>query len=256
MTKGTERKDGRVIVSLMDLATAFKHNDYRAYGRLVKESKLSEEFTKRLTSKDDSWRKAKDADYQAAEVEILDDVIQNIEEDIEKQKKPSSDASEKLQIARKKLKRAEDEYKVAQKYFDEQKANMEKLENDKKEVEALRVQEIKKLKQIKKVTLVHPTATLSSLDKQKDTIIVCTSFDAKRMEFTRFVDRVFDSTESNLVEDAVLREAEKELNSFEELLSAVEYVNMVFSYWAYNRDYELLYNSKAIQLMLDSLNLK
>lgn len=109
-------------------------------------------------------------------------------------------------IARKKLKRAEDEYKVAQKYFDEQKANMEKLENDKKEVEALRVQEIKKLKQIK--------------------------------------------------EDAVLREAEKELNSFEELLSAVEYVNMVFSYWAYNRDYELLYNSKAIQLMLDSLNLK
>lgn len=64
MTKGTERKDGRVIVSLMDLATAFKHNDYRAYGRLVKASKLSEEFTKRLTSKDDSWRKVKDADYQ------------------------------------------------------------------------------------------------------------------------------------------------------------------------------------------------
>lgn len=249
-TRRTER-----VTTLNDLAEAFKQSDYRAYGRLVKASQISAEFTKRLINKDDAWRKSKNADYQAAEVGILDDLIRSIEEKIKKQENPFSDAMEKLQLAKENLKKAEAEYRKAQENFDNQREKIKKLEVEKKEIEKLRTLESKKLKQIKKVTLVHPTATLSSLDKCKDTIIICTKFDADRMKFTRFVDAIFDSESENLIEDTVLEEAKKELNSIEEVLSAVEYVKMLAYYWSNNKDYELLYNSKAIQLLINSLNL-
>lgn len=41
----------------------------------------------------------------------------------------------------------------------------------------------KKLEQMKKFVLIHPTATLSTLDDKKDYVLVCTKFDADTMQF-------------------------------------------------------------------------
>lgn len=255
MTKGIGRNE-RVIASLNDLAEAFKNNDYRAYQTLLRSAKLSKEFTKRLTSKDDTWRKSKSADYQAAAVEIISNVIQNVDEDIKEQEIVCADAGQKLQMAEKALKEAEAKYRDARKYFDNQMSKKKKLEGEKKATEGLRVQEIKKLEQIRKLTLVHPTATLSSLDKRRETTIICTKIDAKRMGFTRFVDYVFECTDGNLVDKEVLKKVQSELGDLEEFSSAVEYVKMVVRYWAENKEYELLYNSEAIKQMLENLGIE
>ena len=129
------------------------------------------------------------------------------------------------------------------------------VSTNEKQKRTLSVQE-KKLEKMGLFVLVHPTATLSALDKKVDSIIVCTRFDVQSMNFEHFADKIEDT--SNFEELNVTdfpEDASSKFSTSKDYASAIEYVKMVARYWVENKPFELLYHDDGVQYILDSMKL-
>lgn len=246
MKKATRKKE-TPMVSLYNLVEAYHNNDRNAYNRLLKNSRISEEFKKQLTTEKDTWRKAKNPTVLEDAVKKLQNSIEQLDEEICLQNDLYMTSYEKFEVMKEKLRLAEETIIMHQKQIEELKKQKDMAQNLMNGIED-------NLQTIKKYTLVHPTASISSLDKRRKTTIVCTNFDMQNMKFTKFVDYVFHCDEDVLkLESEELDQMREEFSTFEEFLSALEYVKMVVTYWIHEQEYEVLYNSKGIKHMLEKI---
>ncbi len=250
------RRQETPVATLYDLTEAYQNRDRMAYRRLLENAGVSKELKKKLTTKSEEWRKSKNPEFQEEEIELLRNLICDLNEKIREQEDIRKSAYRNVQEAEELIAEAQERFKKANQIYKKEKEKEDELKEEKKSTENLIAQEAKKLKKLQKFILVHPTATISSLDKRQENMIVCTKFDFDNNKgISKIVDSIFHCEEGNLLNKADLEQAREEFGSLEDFLSAVEYVKMFTVYWAEGVEYELLYNCPGIKRMLDLLKL-
>lgn len=227
--------------TLQDFVDAYKAADYRAGQRLIEKSEVSGQLRNMLMGKNEE-RFAKNVRFQEEQLEVMEKAIQQERDKIQQCRNERAKACEKLKEAQK-------AFRAAQAEVDKQEQRLRETERNVGEMEKRLHKEEKRLEQMKRFTLVHPTATLTSIDKRKETVIVCTKFD---MSLKGFADLIFVS-DDDFAENDIPKDARERFGTIQEYISAIEYVKMVIHYWAEDKPYEALYNSEGIKYILDSI---
>lgn len=250
------RRQEAPVATLYDLAEAYQNRDKRAYRRLLENAGVSKELKKKLTTKSEEWRKSKNPEFQEEEIKLLKRITCELNEQIREQEELCENAYQKVQEAQELLAEAQESLKKASQAYEKEKKKEVELKEEEKSTEDIIRQEEKKLKKLQKFILLHPSSTISSLDRRQENMIVCTKFDFDNNKgFSKVVDSIFHCEEGNLLNKADLEQAREEFETLEDFLSAIEYVKMFTIYWAEGIEYELLYNSPGIKKMLDILKL-
>ena len=243
----TKQKEIPPVATLYDLAGAYKCRDKYAYRRLLENAKVSDNFKKRMTTKKAKGKRYKNPIFQEEEIKVLKNAICDLDTEIKKQESDCKEAEETVRIAAEELRKANQVLK-------EKKERLASLSSKKSLIQNCTKEEERKLEKMMNFTLVHPTATLSSLDKKHETTIVCTKFDIDTMKFAKFVDLTYDC-EENLISEEEFKQIREEFETVEQFISAFEYVKMVAKYCVEDWKCELLYNSPSIKHMLDILGI-
>ncbi|MCI9063977.1 MAG: hypothetical protein HFJ17_05195 [Clostridia bacterium] len=234
---------------ILDLARAYGSKDHRAYQKLIESLRLSKQFKGMLTAGKDDFRFAKNQAHQEETIDVIENEIWKKQDEVKEHEASYKDAISEVSRIQKMLEAAEKKAK-------ETKCKMDKAKRDKEDLSKLLSQQKKREENMKKFTLVHPTATLTALDKKSDTVIVCTKFDAERMDFSKFADIIVETTGENLPSDDIPHEIKKDFVSLEAYISALHFVELIIMYWAEDKPYETLYNSPGIDYILNKLKLK
>lgn len=242
------------VIRICDLANAYQQS-YVDYLMLLEVLDISTEYKSMLASINDDWRTERKISHHEEQITELTVEVSQLEEQLEKQEEAVTNAYKELQQAEEALKAARKQFEEAQECLYQRKRQKEKLEKKQARKQESLNNHKRNLEKLKKYTLVHRTATLSSLDKKKETTVVCTRYDAEKMGFAKFADYEFHCEDKSMLEEYVIQEAKKQVESFEEFASALEYIKMVITFWAENKPYELLYSSKTIKFMIESLHL-
>lgn len=245
------------VVSIQELAKAYNSTNYGAYHLMLEQCGVSAELKKILTKKNDEWRFAKNVERQIEMIEMLEKVVDGLSAKITKVDKKYAEAYERYEKARKLSSTAMRIYKrqianmeTARREMETARQCKQNNKEDKQQMEAALENNVKKLKQMQMFTLIHPTATITALDKKRDTVLVCTKFDAIIMQFKKFADEVEDTSADEIEIPYGAREKFATEDAFE---SAVEYVKLVVRYWAEDKPYNLLYNDEGIKYILEEI---
>lgn len=243
------------VKCIQELAEAYNATDHQAYRRMIDEMNISGDFAKVLKSKkEDKWRFAKNVERQTQVIEVIEKSIEGFGDKI-------VNHEENYQVAYAEYERAKKFHDAAVRMQQKQAERMAKAkikmqmaikskanaEADKMIMEQELIDNTNKLNQMKKFTLVHPTATVTAIDKRSQTVLVCTEFDANRMRYRIFADQIIDTSADEL---DIPYGAEQRFSSEEEFRSAVEYAKLVVRFWAEDKPIDLLYNSEGIQYIL------
>lgn len=236
-------KEQTTVVSIQELVEAYHSTDYRKYREVMKKANVSSELQKTLLKRKEEWRFARRLEFQEEEIELIKKIVWQLGIEARKEEKEYRQVCIELNKAEAIFRHAETAWKRAKK-------RKEEAENKKKEMEELLEQQSKKLEQMKKFILLHPSATLTALDKKLDSVLVCTKFDVERMKFNKLADCVMDAPDVDL---EVTKEMEEKFTSKQELDSAVEYAKLAIHFWLEDKPYELLYNSEGIKYILTTV---
>lgn len=230
-------------INLQELAKAYHATDYRQYRQVMKEAGISNELESRLTKKYEEGRFARSIEFQQEEIEMLEKVLWTVRDKAEVCKKEHERAYQAIQTA-------QEELRIAQRNFKQISEELEARKQEKEEMEEILLQRYKKLEHMKKFILIHPTASLSAVDKKREGVLVCTKFDSERMNLRRFEDCIMEAVD---IELDVPQEYKKRFACHKDWESAVEYVKLVVQFWLEDKPFEALYSSQAIQEMLDTV---
>lgn len=237
------------LTNIEELAEVYHLVSNSQYRGLIKALKLSDQMKDVFLNQQDSLRFVKNVEKEKAALEVNEDKFLALERERTRSEIALIDAQNKLQWARKVLKEAEEEVK-------RQKERRSKILQEKEHCEQLICEQRKRLEQMSRYLLVHPTGSIRALDKKRNKAIVCTLFDKKRMRFKRFADCIIDTTGDEFeVEKSILQDevARGKFSSEEEFASAVQYVKLVVQYDLEDKPYELLYNSEGIKYLLGKI---
>lgn len=242
MRKTTKRKETEG--SIYDLARTYQARNHTAYQSLLTAANISRDMKKRLTTKKENWRDKKNPQFQEAEIELSESLLGRIDKQIEEQKNICQSVDEEV-------KKAQEALQAAMEKFNEQKQKEEDLKKEKKQIESIIAQKKEKLQKMQQLVLVHPTASISAIDKKRENMLVFTRFDLDNMVFSKVVDSVFKYNGEDLLKKEEVEPVREEFETRDEFFSAVAYVEMVVYYYSEGYNYELLYNSKGIKHMLE-----
>ena len=243
------------VVTIKDLAEAFNSTDHMAYKNMLKQEGVSDGLKAVLTKPKDKSRYSKNLENQQHEVEVIEKVIFDYEKEAKQHEKECNKACDEYDGAKMKYEAAKRIMERQQRKIEEAEAKIhsetmkkKKAEEQKQEMETLLTDSNKKLEQMKKFVLVHPTATLGSLDKSRWSVLIATKFDVMQLRYKRFADEIIDTADDPIY---IPEGAREKFETEEEFKSAVEYTKLVVRYWAEDKPYELLYNSEGIKYMLE-----
>lgn len=237
------KKQEAVTVQLWELVKAYHSTDYRQYRQLMKEAGISNELESRLRNKQEEGRFAKSIEFQQ-------DLIEVVEKSLWERKAKEEACQKEYQATFEAWQTAQEALKVAERNFKQAVEAKEASKREKEEMEEVLLQQSRKLENMKKFVLIHPTASLSALDKRKEGVLVCTKFDSERMNFRRFEDCVIEAAD---IELDIPQESKKKFASNRDWESAVEYVKLVVQFWLEDKPYEALYSSKEIKEMIEAV---
>ena len=232
------------VLTVMDLAVAFRSPNHLAYRNMLRDTGISSEFQRKLFQEKEKVNYDKFLERHAELSKIVKSAIDEYQENI-------GDYEKTLEILEQRIKEVETRLDYLRQTAGEIKAKLQKNRNDKDELE----KQEKRLEQMKRYTLVHPTASITAIDKRRDTTIIVSQYDADSMGFDRFADLVIDSEEYCDQEDLVICKGVQKFNSKEEEMSAIMYVSLVFEFWANDKPFDLLYNHEGIKYILDNLGI-
>ncbi|MGN1297681.1 MAG: hypothetical protein ACI4VH_04575 [Clostridia bacterium] len=239
----------RLPQTLADFAELKKLSDYSAVMRFFKKSKHSIDLQRKMIGKNQYKNNPqKQEEYIRIIEEGLEDQklkIQQCQAIYQSAKDNVERALQQLKKAKKTLADAENALKEARNMENAEKALQSKLETT-------LLEQTKKLEQIKVFALVHPSATLTALDKKINHTFVLTRYDLKNMNLESFAD-IIEDTDSNLIDSEIKKEALEKFHNQSNYESAIEYVNMVIKYWIENKPFVLLYNDDGIRYILERI---
>lgn len=240
------------VVTIQDLANAYHSKDHLAYRNLINNSGISKQLKGTLIQRQGEKHITKNPNLQEQYIENIKSRIHEQNEEMEQIEYAFQNAQKKLKKAQAVLKK-EKFLKMVQDDVKKQEQRKNLAQSDKHKLEETLSKEEKKLKKMKIFALVHPTATVNALDKNSETTIVCTKFDSDNMQYGIFADIIANTSKEDFFEREILEDARKKFSSKEEFQSAIEYVKLVFEYWANDRQYKLLYNSEGINYILEKI---
>ena len=238
------------LTRIQDLAEVYNAVNYPTYRTTVRMLNVSKELKSTLIRKTDELRFIKSVERQREEFEIVEQQLLRWNEEIKKAEVSRMQANHKLECAKQALRVAQLMMKEAQEEYRKQQEMKCKAEQERSDWEKLITIQRKKLERMKQYTLVHPTATITALDKKRESVIVCTKYDATKMNFKKFADCILDTSEDEFaVDELIPQDASERFSSKEEFLSAIHYVRMVVQYYMQDKPYQLLYNSSGIRYL-------
>lgn len=243
--KITRKPNNEIPLRLLDAAEFFNSIEQWKIWKFLEEQDISKELQKKLLGKL-GRRGDKDVERQKEYIDMITDSIEKVDETILEYQKDYEKAKKELQVA-------ERNFQQAKKLLEKVARQKEIAINEKQIIKGTLEQEQKRLEKMKLFVLVHPTATMRRIQKKIDSTIVCTRFDADRMNLNYFPDKI-EETES-FAEIDLPKDAFSKFSSEVEKESAIQYVKMVLAYWADNKRFELLYHDEAIEYMIQSLEL-
>lgn len=236
-------KEKSKVVSIQELAKAYYSTDYKEYREVMNKANVSKDLQKRVRQKKPEGEFGKRIDFQKQEIRVVKKIAYQLELEAKEQEKNYEQVC-------KKVNQAEKEFRIAEIAWKKAKKMKEDAEKKQLEMEELLALQMKKLQQMEKMILLHPSATLPALDKKRNSILVCTKFDVERMTFLKFADCVMEAAD---VDIEVTKEMAEMFVSKQELDSAVEYAKLAIYFWLEDKPYELLYSSEGIKYILDTV---
>lgn len=242
--------NGEKVSTVRKLAKAFKDTNHMAYRELIKSAKLSKEMSQKLFKKNDKPDLPKEIKHQEEMIELIKEAI------IEKEA-----AEIALDRQRQELEERIAELETKLSALKETFAQMNQLMSKINEDEAILQQEFskqsKKLDKLNRFSLIHPTATLTALDKASaTTILVASKTDVEYLGFDRFADLIIDTDEAFVLTlEAIPDDISKMFETKRELKSALAYTELVYKFWAEDKEFDMLYNHEGIKKLIELLNI-
>ena len=247
-------KKEKESLRLIDLAKARKSSDHRLYKETIVSASIGDDCKRLLLKQNGSKPRPRNVQWQKEFIEMLetqkefnDKLFEDMrmgligyDERMNMARADYEDALEELEEAEIKLKKAQKEYELFRKKMTAQASEQKMLEQE-------IANEHKRLEQMEQILLLHPSATLTALDKKCGHTIVCTSYD--KVDCCGVADTIVDTTNVDLVED-VPEKVKGMFSSERELKSAIEYVKLVLVYFIEDKDSQLLYDSQGITDLL------
>ncbi|MCI8309376.1 MAG: hypothetical protein HFJ45_04080 [Clostridia bacterium] len=235
--------------TLRDLAEAYNSPNHLLYRKKVAKLNVSDLLKQKL--------------YQKRRADLLFTKNAKIqEEEIEHTEKTISEEEEKIAKNSKELDKYIKRMKKISRVLEELNARISRIKQEMKESESYlgilkdtRTAQERKLDQMRIYTIVHPTATITALDKKKDTNIIVSKFDADQMRFERIADYVDDGENSIEREDILPFVIPSMFESEKDMESAICYVQVAYKYFVnYGRSaFCPLYNHEGIKYILNSI---
>lgn len=240
-----EKRKETTLVRISDLAKACNSSDYWEVWRLFERENISKELQRMVMGKQSN----KNPNWQQEYIDMIKGSIKAQEEKIAKYEQEYQKAEEQFKKALENFRNAKESLEKAK-----ERKNAAILTNEKQKSELSRQE--KKLEKMGCFVLVHPTATISALDKKVGYTVVCTKFDVESIKFKLFADRIEETLDfEELSKTDFPADAFSKFSTSKEYTSAIEYVKMVARYWVENKPFELLYHDDGIKYILDKIKL-
>lgn len=247
-------KKEKESLRLIDLAKARKSSDHRLYKDTIVSASIGDDCKRLLLKQNGSKPRPRNVQWQKEFIEMLetqkdqkDFLIEDMRIDLIGLHEIMNMAKAEYEDVLAELKEAEIKLRKAKKGYEKFKAEVSALTNEQKMLEDEISNEYKRLEQMNHFLLLHPSATITALDKKCGHTIVCTSYD--KVDCCGVADTIVDTTNVDLVED-VPEKVKGMFSSERELKSAIEYVKLVLVYFIEDKDSQLLYDSQGITDLL------
>ncbi len=241
---------------LSDLAKMKKAKDHRLYQETVDSAPIGDGCKRLFLKKNGSNPRPRNRKWQEEFIQMLesqkeekDALIENMRIDLTGLGELMNMAKAEYEDVLAELKESELKLKKAQIRYEQFRKKLTAQINEKKMLEQEIANEHKRLEQMEQILLLHPSASVTSLDKRCGHTIVCTAFD--QMDCCGVEDLVEDTTILDLFEENVPEEIKDMFSSEREFYSAIEYTKLALVYFVEeDKAPKLLYDSNGITELL------
>lgn len=244
------------LTSIEDLAEIYNTTNSSDYKKLIEMLDLSKQLKNIFLNSNGEMRFIKNVEGEKKEMRIVEERLHLLTKSEIKSQTECERAENKVKCAENLMKVAQLAMREAQEELKKQQRQKEQIGKEKEDWEKLVMRQKKRLKQMSTYLLVHPTASFKTLDKKRNSLIVCTKFDKNRLHFKRFADWVMDTADDEFEVEKKIRqdkEARGKFYSDKDFESAIHYVKMVVHFLVNDKEYALLYNSTGIKYLLSQI---
>lgn len=249
-------KKEKESLRLRDLAKTRNSSNHKLYQETIRSMSLGVDCKRLLLKSNSSKPRPRSAQWQKEFIEMLesqkaqkDVLIEDMRIDLTGLGELTKMAKAEYEDALAELKESELKLIKAQKEYEQFRKKMTAQVNEQKMLEDEISNEQKRLEQMEQILLLHPSASVTALDKRCGYTIVCTAFD--QMDCCGVEDVVEDTTILDLFEENVPEKIKGMFSSEREFYSAIEYTKLALVYFIEeDKAPKLLYDSKGITELL------
>lgn len=248
-------KKEKESLRLRDLAKTRNSSNHRLYKDTIASAPIGNDCKRLLLKQNGNKPRPRNVQWQKEFIEMLetqkdqkDFLIEDMRIDLIGLHEIMNMAKAEYEDVLAELKEAEIKLRKAKKGYEKFKAEVSALTNEQKMLEDEISNEYKRLEQMNHFLLLHPSATITALDKKCGHTIVCTSYD--QVDCCGVADVVEDTAILDLLEENVPEKIKGMFSSEKELYSAIEYAKLVLTYFIEDKKPLLLYDSLGITELL------
>ena len=249
------KKKTTETLRLSDLAKMKKAKDHRLYQETIRSMSIDVDCKRLLLKSNGSKQRPRNQKWQEEFIQMLESQMSQKNEQIEGMRIDLTGLGELMNMAKAEyedvlaeLKESELKLKKAQIRYEQFRKKLTAQINEKKMLEDEISNEQKRLEQMEQILLLHPSASVTALDKRCGYTIVCTAFD--QMDCCGVEDIVEDTTILDLLDENVPEKIKGMFSSEREFYSAIEYAKLVLTYFIEDKKPQLLYDSLGITELL------